>query len=59
MDGFVNITKPIMNDEEIISNVLHQENLEAVEGKDVDVDILIDLPSCPLSSDVRQALEVL
>ena len=58
MDDFVNTTEPIMNDEEIISNVLDEENLEAEEDKDGDVDILIE-PTCPQSGDVRQALEVL
>ena len=58
MDDFVNTTEPIMNDEEIISDVLDDENLEAEEDEDGDVDILIE-PTCPQSGDVRQALEVL
>ena len=57
MDDFVNTTEPIMNDE-IISDVLDEENLEAEEDEDGDVDILIE-PTCPQSGDVRQALEVL
>ena len=46
-----------MADEEIMSNALDEENLEAKEDKDGDLDILVK-PICPQSGDVRQALGV-
>ena len=45
MDDFVNTTMSIMNDEEIISDMLGEENFEAEEDKDSDVDFLIE-PTC-------------
>ena len=47
-----------MNDEEIISDVLGEENFEAEEDEDSDVDFLIE-PTCPQSGVVHHALEVL
>ena len=41
MGDFVNTIEPMMNDEEIISDVLDDENLESEEDGDGDVDILI------------------
>ena len=58
MDDFVNITEPIINGEEIISDLLKEEKFEAEEDEDSDVDFLIE-PTCPQSGIVRQALEVL
>ena len=57
MDDFVNTTEPIMNNEEIISDVLGGKNFEA-EDEDSDVDFLIE-PTCPQLGIVCQALEVL
>ena len=52
MDDFVNTTEPIINDEEIISSVLEEENFETVEDEESDVDFLIE-PTCPQSGIVR------
>ena len=41
MVDFVNTIELMMNDEEIISNMLDEENLESEEDGDGDVDILI------------------
>ena len=41
MGDFVNTIEPMMNDEEIISDVSDEENLESEEDGDGDVDILI------------------
>ena len=58
MDDFVNTTKPIMNDEEILSDILVGENFEVKEDEDSDVDFLIK-PICPQKGIVCQFLEVL
>ena len=58
MDDFVNTTEPILNDEEIISDVLGEENFEAEKDEDSDVDFLIK-PTFPQSGIVRQVLEAL
>ena len=36
IDDFVNTAKPIMNDKEVITGVLDDENLETEEGQDGD-----------------------
>ena len=41
MVDFVNTIELMMNDEEIISDMLDEENLESEEDGDGDVDILI------------------
>ena len=48
MDDFINTTEPIMNDEDIISDVLGKENIEAEKDEDSDVDFLIK-STCPQS----------
>ena len=41
MSDFVNTIEPMMNDEEMISDTLDEENFESEEDGDGDVDILI------------------
>ena len=41
MGDFANTIEPMMNDEEIISDALNEENLESEEDGDDGVDILI------------------
>ena len=55
MDRFANTTEPIMNDEEIISDVLGEENLEAEEDDDGNVDILME-PNCSQTGYVRRSI---
>ena len=45
MEDFFKTTEPIINDEEIISDVLGGENFEAEEDEGSDVDFLIE-PTC-------------
>ena len=58
MKDFVNTTDPIMNDEEIMSEVLNEENIESEEDGDCDVDIFIEQTG-PKLGFARQGLELL
>ena len=46
MDDFVNTTEPTINDEEIISYVLGEENFEAQEDEDKGANFFIE-STCP------------
>ena len=58
MKDFVSTTEPIMNDEEIMSEVLNEENIESEEDGDCDVDIFIEQTD-PKLGFTRQELELL
>lgn len=58
MKDFVNTTEPIMNDEEIMSEVLNEENVKSEEDGDCDVDIFIEQTD-PKLGFARQGLELL
>lgn len=58
MKAFVNTTEPTMNDEEIMSEVLNEENIESEEDGDCDVDIFIEQTD-PKLGFARQGLELL
>ena len=58
MKDFVSTTQPIMNDEEIMSEVLNEENIESEEDGDCDVDIFIEQTD-PKLGFTRQELELL
>ena len=58
MKDFVNTTEPITNDEQIMSEVLNEENVESEEDGDCDVDIFIE-QSDPKLGFARQGLELL
>lgn len=58
MKDFVSTTEPIMNDEEIMSEVLNEENIESEEDGDCDVDIFIEQTD-PKLGFTHQELELL
>ena len=55
VDDSLTSTEPLMTDDEILCNVLAEEDSETED----DTDDVCKEPTCPQSSDVRQALDVL